>query len=200
MHETDRLGPSQAALLVVDMQNGFCSPDGSFTRLAGAIAHIDDVIAGVNRAVSCARTAGVPVVFTRHVYQRGYPDAPRTGDPGMAAVMAMDGLLADTWDADLIEDIARQPTDPVITKCRPDAFYETSLHSLLRCLGVEDLRIVGVTTNICVESTARAAYMRDFRVTVFADACGGVSAEDHRVALELLQRYGLARIGNVSDW
>src|SRR3974390_2173598 len=62
------------ALLVVDMQNGFCHPDGSFPRIGRGLEGAMDAVRTASVAVGQARRGGLPVVFTRHVYRPGRPD------------------------------------------------------------------------------------------------------------------------------
>ena len=68
------MAADQYALLVVDMQNGFCHPEGSFPRIGRGLEGAMDAVANAAVAVGQAREAGVPVVFTRHVYRPGRPD------------------------------------------------------------------------------------------------------------------------------
>jgi ureidoacrylate peracid hydrolase len=91
------------------------------------------------------------------------------------------------------------PDDLVVDKVRFDAFQWTSLEPLLRGLGVRELVICGVITNICVESTVRSAFMRDFPVTLLADCCAAATRRLHELSLEVLTSYQLAEIANVAD-
>ncbi|MDB4873474.1 MAG: isochorismatase hydrolase [Gemmatimonadales bacterium] len=191
---------ARTALLVVDMQNGFCSSGGSFVTIAGALHDIDRVVRTVNSTIVRAREFGMPVVFTRHVYQPGYVDAPAVETPAMGLIKAVGGLLSGSWDGELIDELDQRPSDAVVDKCRPDAFFDTSLGSLLRCLGITDVAVAGVVTNICVESTVRSAFMRDYVCTVVCDACTAMSAEDHQASLRLLEKYGLAGGTASAEW
>ena len=62
------------ALLVVDMQNGFCHPDGSFPRIGMGLEGAQEAVRNAAVAVGQARRAALPVIFTRHVYRPGRPD------------------------------------------------------------------------------------------------------------------------------
>src|SRR5580700_8562212 len=68
------VGPMNRALLVVDMQNGFCHPKGSFTRIGMGLEGADDAVRNAAIAVTQARRAAIPVVFTRHLYRPGRAD------------------------------------------------------------------------------------------------------------------------------
>ena len=90
------------------------------------------------------------------------------------------------------------PDDLVVDKVRFDAFQWTSLEPLLRGLGVTALMICGVVTNICVETTARSAFMRDFPVTLLADCCAAKTRRLHDLSVEVLSSYELAEIASVT--
>ncbi len=82
---------------------------------------------------------------------------------------------------------------------RFDAFQWTSLEPLLRGLGVRELAVCGVVTNLCVETTVRSAFMRDFPVTLLADCCAAKTRRLHDLSIEVLSSYELAEIARVSD-
>jgi ureidoacrylate peracid hydrolase len=86
----------------------------------------------------------------------------------------------------------------VVDKVRFDAFQWTSLEPLLRGLGVAALMICGVVTNICVETTARSAFMRDFPVILLADCCAAKTRRLHDLSIEVLSSYELAEIASVA--
>src|SRR5215469_8129435 len=156
----------QYALLVVDMQNGFCHPDGSFDRLGRGCEGAMDAVRTAAVAVGQARGAGIPVVFTRHVYRPGRPDeggALTRNSPDLAEV---DGLAAGSWDAEVCAELGCGPDDLVVDK-------------------------------VCVESTARSAFMRDFAVTLIEDCCAAKTRRLHELALEVLSSYELAEIASI---
>jgi len=186
------------ALLVVDMQNGFCHPEGSFPRIGRGLEGATEAVANAAIAVGQARAAAVPVVFTRHVYRPGRPDegaALVRNSPELAGVA---GLAGGTWDADVCDELGCAPDDLVVDKVRFDAFQWTSLEPLLRGLDVTALMICGVVTNICVETTARSAFMRDFPVTLLADCCAAKTRRLHELSIEVLSSYELAEIASVT--
>jgi ureidoacrylate peracid hydrolase len=182
------------ALIVVDMQNGFCHPQGSLPRIGRPLEGVEEAVKGCVAAVADARTAGVPVVFTRHVYRPGYADAGPNFDLVGGPLKEVGGLLAGSWDADVIAELEVTDRDLIVDKCRYDAFLGTSLDLLLGDLGVERVAVCGVVTNVCVESTVRAAFMRDFAVTLLADACAAQTRHLHECALEVLDAYQFATV------
>ena len=193
------VGPMNRALLVVDMQNGFCHPEGSFTRIGMGLEGADDAVRNAAIAVTQARRAAIPVVFTRHLYRPGRADEGQALKQNSPALAGLDGLQAGTWDAEVVAELACGPQDLTVDKVRFDAFQWTSLEPLLRGLGVAELIICGVVTNLCVESTVRSAFMRDFPVTLLADCCAAKTRRLHELSLEVLSSYALADIASITE-
>ena len=178
-----KLDVPAAALLVVDMQNAFIHPDGPIYLPAGAA--VADAVAAVANAF---RAAGRPVFYTRHA------EDPAGGNAGMMAFWWEDSSPKEgTWEAEIFEGLAPRPGDVVISKIRYNAFVATDLELRLREAGVKDLAITGVMTNLCCESTARDAFMRDLRVFFAADGTAAPSLEFHRGSL-LNLAYGFAYV------
>jgi nicotinamidase-related amidase len=180
------------ALLVVDMQNGFCHPEGSFPKIGRGLEGAMEAVGNAATAVGQARAAAIPVVFTRHVYRPGRPDEGAALIRNSPELAGVSGLAVGTWDADVCEELGCAPDDLVVDKVRFDAFQWTSLEPLLRGLDVTALMICGVVTNICVETTARSAFMRDFPVTLLADCCAAKTRRLHELSVEVLSSYELA--------
>src|ERR1700749_2762547 len=187
------------ALLVVDMQNGFCHPEGSFPRIGRGLEGAMEAVANAAVAVGQARAAAVPVVVPSHVYRPGRPDEGAALIRNSPELAGVSGLADGTWDADVCAELGCGPGDLVVDKVRFDAFQWPSLEPLLRGLGVGALMICGVVTNICVETTARSAFMRDFPVTLLADCCAAKTRRLHDLSIEVLSSYELAEIANVTD-
>jgi ureidoacrylate peracid hydrolase len=187
------------ALLVVDVQNGFCHPDGSLPTLGMALHGVDEAVRNCATAVEQARAAGIPVIFTRHVYRPGRADEGARLTELAGELASVDGLLAGSWDAEVVAELGCGPADLVVDKVRFDAFLWTSLDPLLQGLGVTELAVCGVVTNICVESTVRAAFMRDYRVTLLADCCAAKTARLHELGVEVLGSCGFATIASIAD-
>ncbi|HLH99847.1 MAG TPA: isochorismatase family cysteine hydrolase [Acidimicrobiales bacterium] len=187
------------ALIVVDMQNGFCHPQGSLPAMGRGLPDIERAVRGCMEAVASAREADLPVVFTRHLYRPGYADAGPNFDLVGADLRAVGGLLAGSWDGDVIDELEVTGADLIVDKCRYDAFLNTSLDRLLRGMGVTRVTVCGVVTNVCVESTVRAAFMRDYGVELIADACAAATRPLHEAALEVISHYRFAEVVSLAD-
>ena len=179
-------GADRTALLVIDMQNGFCHPDGSFAGLGLDVSMCNAAIAGCRRLVEAAHAAGVPVIYTRYVYRADYKDGGVLVQEIMPALGSSGSLAAGSWDAELVDELPAGTDDFVIDKNRYSAFYGTGLEPVLTSLGVRNLVMAGVTTNMCVETSARDASQRDYRVFVVSDATGELDAARHEMALATL--------------
>lgn len=174
---------ANAAVIVVDLQNGFCHPDGSFASLGLNSEALHAAVPGAQRVVAAARAAEVPVIYTRFVYRPDYSDGGVLTGEIMPALAEAKSLADGTWDGELLDELDVRDGDWVIDKNRYSAFYGTRLEPALTSLGVRDLVLCGVTTNMCVETTARDAGQRDYRTFVVGDACGELDAQRHEVAL-----------------
>ena len=186
------------ALIVVDMQNGFCHSDGSFAKLGLDVSLLQPAVGGCPRLVDAAHEHGVPVIFTRYVYRPDYRDGGVLIQELMPALKDVRSLEGGTWDAELIDELEPAAADFVIDKNRYSAFYGTGLEPILTSLRIDTVVVAGVTTNMCVETTARDAMQRDYRTFVVRDATGELDQQRHELALETLG-FGFGRVVSVDD-
>ncbi len=177
-----KLRPEKAALLVIDMQRFFLDP-ASPTFVCGGPA----IVGRCRKLIEAFRRAERPVIFTQHVHTSAELDG------GMMKLWWEGMVLEGSPEAKIIPELAPRPGEKVIKKHRYSAFYNTDLEIVLRCLGVSDLVICGVMTNLCCETTARDAFMRDYRVFFTADGTASVSEEMHLGALRTLA-FGFAQV------
>ncbi|KAL3624619.1 Nicotinamidase 2 [Castilleja foliolosa] len=164
--------PKSAALLVIDIQNYF----DSMAR---------PILQSLNTTIDLCRRASMPVFFTRHCHKSP----------------ADDSMLYEWWDGDiihdgtseskLIADFHRTETDSVILKDTYSAFRGTGLEERLEEMGVKEVIVSGVMTNLCCETTAREAFVRGFRVFFSTDATATSSSELHEASLKNMA-YGFA--------
>jgi ureidoacrylate peracid hydrolase len=187
---------STSAVVVVDMQNGFCSEGGSLAGDAEQRARYASLVPPIRRLCGQARESGLLVVYTRHGYRAGYPEMGselRTLHP---EVVATGGMRWGTWDTRVVDGLTPPESDPIVRKSRFDAFLGTDLELLLQGVGVTEVILVGISTNVCVESTARTAAQRGYRVSVAADATAATTPQLHESALTSLAY----AFGRVAPW
>ncbi len=169
-----RLDPRRAALLIVDMQNGFVEP-GAPLEVPMARAQLP-VIRGL---LDAWRARGLPAIFT------AFCVAPDFRYPFYWTMARQRGLDLEApasmfWpgrpETAIAPALAPRPGERVVEKFGYDAFANTELEQILRGLGVTDLVVAGTVVNWCVDSTVRGAFHRFYNVVVVAD---GVSGYDH---------------------
>ena len=175
------------ALLVIDMQNFFLNPK-SKTFTPGGLA----IIPNSAKLIKAFRKNNLPVIYTAHVHKS--PEM----DGGIMAWWWEGMVIENTDDAKIHKALAPRPEEKVIYKHRYNAFYNTDLEITLRCLKITDLVICGIMTNLCCETTARDAYMRDYRVFFLLDATGTVDEELHLATLKNIA-FGFAYVTKTEE-
>ena len=173
---SDLIHGGKTCLLVIDMQNAFIDPKGSLSRMGLDTSRTRTVIEPIRRLRRAFHDAGLPVIYLQHTHQ---PDG---GDMGLIAkvfppIRALGHCFDGSWDAGIIDELAPEPRDHVVKKHRFSGFYHTTLEELLRSLSVESLVVSGIATNICVESTVRDAFYRDYPVIVPKESTASFTPE-----------------------
>jgi ureidoacrylate peracid hydrolase len=185
------------ALIVIDMQNAFCKPEGSMNQVGLGYENAAAVVEPVARLLNAARGAGIPIFQTRYTLNADYSDAGLLNEryPGMKDTGAM---VRDTWDNAIIDELEPREGEHVVDKTRYSAFIGTDLEERLRELGVDTLIVCGVTTEVCVESTIRDAFQRDIRIFVPGDATAAIDTQRHEDALRVIE-YALGTVTAVDE-
>jgi len=132
------------------------------------------------KVIETCRQKDVPVVFTQH----GHTDP--QSDGGVLGQWWGEVILQGTMDWKFLPEIKIESKDKIVPKKRYSAFYETDLERFLRSKGIRDLVISGMMTNLCCETTARDAFMRDYRVFFLIDGTATGKAEHHLATLKNL--------------
>lgn len=198
------LGARNAALLVVDMQNDFLDPRGYFADQGMDVSPLRKTIAPI-RSLREALPPAVKVVFTTQVYEPdGSDDLWRVHRIRPARlVRCREGgpVRRGTWGAQIVPELTTPSPERVIEKRRFDGFYQTDLELALRCWGVKTLILAGVVTDVCIETTLRSAYVRDFDVVLVRDCTAAWGAEDAaRTMATVESHFGLVMTsGDVLD-
>jgi ureidoacrylate peracid hydrolase len=183
----DKLEPARAALLVVDVQNDFCSPDGYFGRIGNDLSAVAAMMPRLHALIDAARAAGALVVFVQAIYDEHVLSAPWR-ERNVRCDLEVPRCLTGSWGADFHE-VKPQPGDVVVQKHRYSAFIDTPLDMILRARGVETLVVTGVASNVCVESTARDGFMKDYYIVFPADASATTSKAAHEATLQNIRDY-----------
>jgi ureidoacrylate peracid hydrolase len=191
----EKMAAQHTALVVIDMQNDFCASGGLVSRDGRDISAAQAMAKRLPALLESARRAGTLVVFVRCLYTRDanpylsdvwLEQAARERRGGYTSIpVCREG----SWEGDWYEDVRPQPADIVVTKHRYDAFQGTDLDLVLRSHGIRTVALTGVVTNVCVETTARAAFVRDYYVAVVEDGCAAYVPEDHEHTLRNIRRF-----------
>ena len=201
------INPDTTVFLVVDMQNDFASEGGLLHRQGVDVSIVQRAVAPIGRSLISARAAGIPVVYLKMGFQPNLSDAGPDESPNRirhllaglgAPVQPPDGtesrvLIRDTWNTDIVRDLAPWPEDHVIYHHRFSGFFETTLHETLQKLGARHLVVTGCTTSVAVESTIRDAMYLDYSCVLLSDCTAepighGLSRSNHDGTLLLVER------------
>jgi ureidoacrylate peracid hydrolase len=187
------IDPAKTAVIVVDMQNDFGSVGGMFDRAGIDISGIQRAVGPTARVLAAARRMGIKIVYLKMGYR---PDLSDLGAPDAKnrmlhlqrlgvgeTIEAPDGkeyrvLIRDTWGTDIVTELKPQAEDIVMYKHRFSGFYQTDLDLVLKKAGIKHLVVTGCTTSVCVESTIRDAFFRDYLCVLLTDCTNEPIAHD----------------------
>jgi ureidoacrylate peracid hydrolase len=186
---------SHTALIVIDMQNDFIAPEGLVGRSGRDVSAAQQLAQRLPAFIAAARRAGVLVVFVRNVYStdRNFylsdawlEQAARKQSGGYTRFPV---CAEGSWEGDYYGEVRPQPGDPVVTKHRYNAFHNSDLDTILRAHAIRTVVMTGVATDVCVGTTAREAFMRDYYAVMVDDGTATFSPEDHAAGLRNFDRY-----------
>ncbi len=188
---TFQLDRTKTALLVIDAQNAFLHPQGTLGLSGVDIAPLRTAIEPIRRLVLACKAAGIPDIWTLQIHFAEDATRARHRIQPHTAKRARVACLPGSWDAQIVDELRPllDERSHVIEKHKFSAFYGTRLEVLLRILGRDTLLITGTTTNACVDTSIREAYMRDYDLVIVREAIAGVRREWHEVALAVWAQY-----------
>jgi nicotinamidase-related amidase len=189
--------PGKLALVVIDMQRDFVEPGGFGASLGNDVARLQAIVPTLRRLMDAFRAAGLHVIHTRECHRPDLADCPpakrlrgsptlRIGDPGPMGRVLIDGEPG----AELIPELAALPGEIVIAKPGKGAFYATEFGPILERLGVTQLAVTGVTTEVCVQTTMREANDRGYECLLVEDCTESYFPEFKAAALEMIRAQG----------
>lgn len=201
-YNADRpVDPARSALLIVDMQYATGHRDGFLARKMKAEGKtVTDwrferihslVIPNTLRLSAAMRACGGEVIYV--TIGAGQPDC-RDAPVHMRKLFLESGNHVGAPEHRIVEELAPEPQDHILRKTTNGAFASTGIDHLLRALDREFLFLTGVSTNMCVETTAREAADRGYAVTIVEDACATTFRDLHEGTLRNFQRlFGTVR-------
>ena len=196
--DRELINPKHTAIIVIDMQNDTCKNASPLGRSGWDLSFVEEMAPELAKFLSSIRKLGYTVVHTRneHSYhtnsgvrlrQARKSDWPRFAEPSSKG--------ADWYDK--FNEFIPLSNEPIITKHRYSAFVGTDLAQILRAKAIRTIVLTGVETHICVESTARSAFMEDFHVILISNCTATQVSPDqrispktmHEVATEIIDEY-----------
>lgn len=168
------LDMKRTAVLALDFQKGIVG--------GNAMAKERNIVQKAKSALDGARKAGLPVVYVVVQFREGYPDiSPRNRMFG--GLRGTQRLLIGGDDSQIDASVAPVQGDVVVTRPRMNGFFNSDLQTVLASRDINTLVLMGVASNLVVESTARYASDSDFRVIVLEDCCASFSVEAHNFVM-----------------
>ncbi|MES2506625.1 MAG: isochorismatase family cysteine hydrolase [Verrucomicrobiota bacterium] len=199
------LVPAKCALLIIDMQRDFLEPGGFGEMLGNDVSQLRQAIVPNQKLLSAWRAAGLQVLHTREGHRPDLADLPpakkvrghgaRTiGDTGPMGRI----LIRGEEGHDIIPELYPLRGEPVIDKPGKGAFFATDLHAILQNLGITQLVVTGVTTEVCVNTTVREANDRGYECLVPEDCVASYFPIFQEMGLKMIKAQG-GIFGWVSD-
>ena len=186
-----------SALVIIDMQRDFVEPGGFGESLGNDVTRLQAIVPTVQRVLHAWRAAGGRVVHTREAHRADLSDCPpakrRRGNPtlriGDAGPMGRI-LVAGEPGNQIVPALAPIDGEIVIDKPGKGAFYATGLHERLQSLGVTHLVFMGVTTEVCVQTSMREANDRGYECLLVEDGTASYFAEFKAATLAMITAQG----------
>jgi nicotinamidase-related amidase len=184
---------ARTAIIIVDMQNDFCHPDGWLGHLGVDVAPARTPIAPLQSLLPALRSHDVPVIWVNwgnrpdrlnlspallHVYK------PSGAGVGLGDTLPGSGakvLERGSWSAAIVDELVADPSDIQVAKYRMSGFQDTELDSILRNLGVTTLMFAGINADQCVMCTLQEANFRGYDCLLLED-CAATTSPDYCLA------------------
>ena len=181
-----KIDPAHTALIVIDVQNDFCHEDGSLAKAKKDLSMVKKMVPNLLRLIDHAREIPLPIIYVKTTHDEWTNSAaylqinrarkrPPICRPGK-------------WGADLYR-LSPLENEITVTKHRYSAFQGTNLELILRSKNIDTLLITGVMTNVCVDSTLRDGFNRDFFTILVEDCVASDRIDLHEATLENVRDY-----------
>jgi nicotinamidase-related amidase len=191
------LDRAHAALVIIDMQRDFIEPGGFGATLGNDVKRLQAIVPTVRRVLDAWREAGGLVVHTREAHRPDLSDCPpakrlrgnpslRIGDRGPMGRVLIDGEPG----AAIVPELAPRDGELVIVKPGKGAFHATRLDAELRHRGIAQLVFMGVTTEVCVQTTMREANDRGYECLLVEDGTESYFPAFKQAAIEMMCAQG----------
>ena len=185
------------ALIIMDYINEIVHQNGKLSG-KGYSQFVSDhnTFKNINTALAYARKNDIEIIHVRLGFSKDYSDQPKDS-PLFGKANEYQALQRGTWATQFHEEIEVINGEKIIEKTRVSPFYKTELEAHLKNQEVREVYLCGVATDLVVQSAARDAHDRDYKVNVLSDCCAAANKEDHNNSLSTLEK--IATVGSVDE-
>jgi ureidoacrylate peracid hydrolase len=193
-----KLDKKSTCLLIIDMQHGFVNQKSTLGKFVN-LEPVRQIIPNIKKLIDLCREKKIPIIYTKQehlledadAFKRLFSLKPKPGSALNSRLAGTPPALKGTWDAEFIEELKPQQGDYIVKKQKYSGFYGTNLELLLRTLGVNTILVTGTATNVCVESTIRDAYFRNFTAIAVKEGVAAAGYQDdlHNATLKNVELF-----------
>lgn len=185
------------ALVMIDFQNCFMSPGGSFDKLGYDISKYQELIPIAKYAMEKARSLGIQLFYSRAIREKSGVDMLERVHKIIPykrreRIEKIPLCISGTRDAQIIDELEPEEDDLIVDKRRDSIFQDTELEMWLDSLRVDTLVFAGLDTSICVESSLRDGFNKGWDVILLKDATASLKDKFYNTTIEEVEEnFGL---------